>query len=276
MFDPFKDFASAGYLRNVYQEKDERNIKALEHDFFMANAPDALRFIASKKIINYADFLKVHNLLFSDLYPWAGQDRLASAPDIAVSKGGLLFSHPVDAKKAVNEGLRLGQMKEKMNQRPGLVMGLFAYGHPFLDGNGRAMLIVHSELCYRSGFSIDWAKTTKDDYLDSLSDEIRRPNLGVLDKYLLQFKAPRLDRDRHLQTILSINGLSGLDDSNTVVGEISDSSIVKKYQEFENRRGYAINHDLGPESNICKKCKSIPCTCGDKSPLGVPKPGYRY
>ena len=29
-----------------------------------------------------------------------------------------------------------GQEKETMRAKPGEVMGLFAYGHPFLDGNG--------------------------------------------------------------------------------------------------------------------------------------------
>ncbi|WP_226981161.1 Fic family protein [Vibrio litoralis] len=28
-------------------------------------------------------------------------------------------------------------------------MGFFAYGHPFIDGNGRIMLIIHNELCHR-------------------------------------------------------------------------------------------------------------------------------
>jgi cell filamentation protein len=32
-------------------------------------------------------------------------------------------------------------------KKPGVVMGQFAWGHPFLDGNGRTMLIVHTELC---------------------------------------------------------------------------------------------------------------------------------
>ena len=34
MFDPFNDFASAGYLRNRYLEKDARIVKEIEHEIF--------------------------------------------------------------------------------------------------------------------------------------------------------------------------------------------------------------------------------------------------
>ncbi|WP_084136082.1 Fic family protein [Pollutimonas bauzanensis] len=40
-------------------------------------------------------------------------------------------------------------------------MGMFAYGHPFLDGNGRTMLVVRSELCFRANMSVDWTQTQK-------------------------------------------------------------------------------------------------------------------
>jgi cell filamentation protein len=188
MFDPFNDFATAGYLRNVRGDKAEEDIKSFEHNLFRANMPDALEFLSVKKTLTYPDFLEVHRILFSAYYPWAGQDRTTTMPASAVSKGSIFFSHPNDVKRAVDAGLRLGQSKEEMNKKPGEVMGLFAYGHPFLDGNGRTMLIVHSELCYRAGFSIDWSKTFKTDYLNALSGEIKNPGHGVLDSYLLPLR----------------------------------------------------------------------------------------
>ena len=194
MFDPFNDFATEGYLRNYKKEKDERIVKKNEYDLFSANLPDALRYISSKKVITYNDFLKIHDLLFSDLYPWAGQDRLITSPNTAISKAGIMFSHPKDIKRAVDEGLRLGHIKIKMSESPGMIMGLFAYGHPFLDGNGRTMLIVHMELSYRAGFSIAWSSTTKENYLIALSEEIKTPGRGILDDYLHQFKGVQLDR----------------------------------------------------------------------------------
>lgn len=240
MFDPFNDFDTAGYLRNVRKDKDDETIKNFEHNLFRANLQDAITFLSNRNDLIYNDFLEVHRILFAAYYPWAGQDRSVTMPTSLVAKAGLLFSHPLDAKLAVNEGLRIGQSKEIMNDKPGEVMGLFAYGHPFLDGNGRTMLIVHSELCYRAGFSIDWSKTSKSDYLNALSKEIKNPVPGVLDTYLLQFKSNRLDREYWSESFFSIKGLDGLDldQDNQVEGDFSDAAVMEKYRLFEQQRGY--------------------------------------
>jgi cell filamentation protein len=74
-------------------------------------------------------------------------------------------------------------------------MGWFAYGHPFLDGNGRTMLIIHSELCHRADFCIEWQRTRKTDYLTALSAEISSPGKGHLDRYLNLFVGTSRARD---------------------------------------------------------------------------------
>ena len=124
MFDPFGDYESEGYLRNKLKEKDLRVIKRIEHDFFEANIEEALNFI--NKIhgnIIYKDFLKVHGILFSDIYPWAGKDRLEVIPGKAISKGDILFARPEDTKLAIDQGLRLAQDSKKMKSKLGEVMG---------------------------------------------------------------------------------------------------------------------------------------------------------
>lgn len=131
MFDPFKDFETAGYLRNFEREKDLDIVKVAEHELFRANLPDAVAYLGRLKNLTYPNFLHVHRLLFQGFYPWAGQDRATTAPESAIHKGQTLFAHPLDAQRAVNEGLRLGQDAGKMRTRPGEVMGLFAYGPHF-------------------------------------------------------------------------------------------------------------------------------------------------
>ena len=54
-----------------------------------------------------------------------------------------------------------------MRERPGEIMGFLAYAHPFLDGNGRTIMVVHTELAQRAGVSIAWDATDKDAYLGS-------------------------------------------------------------------------------------------------------------
>jgi cell filamentation protein len=85
VFDPFGDFAMAGYLRNTGAEKDLDVVKAAEHVLFRAQLPAALDYLSRCGRIKYEDFLNVHRILFSGLYPWAGLDRLAVVPDKAIS-----------------------------------------------------------------------------------------------------------------------------------------------------------------------------------------------
>ena len=241
MFDPFNDYDDVGYLRNNLKEKDIFLVKKLEHDSYNANLDEAISYSIDQDYLNYEHFLNVHKILFSDLYPWAGQDRFEIAKNIAVSKANIFFSHPFDIRLAVNEGLNISQTKNQMDYRLGEVMGLFAYGHPFLDGNGRTMLIIHSTLCYKAGFSIDWKKTNKNDYLKLLSQEIENPAKGILDNYLLKFKTDPLNLKEIHNQLSTINGLDGLDDNNEE-NDINNKNIIKSYQQFENKRNYKIQN----------------------------------
>lgn len=256
MFDPFGDFETEGYLRNVRKDKDQRDIKRFEHDLFEANIDIAFAHLAACQELTYKDFLAVHRILFSDYYPWAGQDRSMTMPNSAVRKGEVLFSHPRASQLAVEHGLRLGQDPAVMAKKPGEVMGQFAYGHPFLDGNGRTMLLVHMELCHRAGFSIEWQKSDKTDYLQALSQEIAEPGKGSLDAYLLQFEGPKLERGMWGARMLEVKGLDGLDDDNQIEGNFSDPAVAEKYRQLEERRGdsYAIARSLA------EQWKAVPAT----------------
>ena len=44
-----------------------------------------MNYLADCKAIAYQDFLSVHRMLFSEFYPWAGQDRATTAPNSAVT-----------------------------------------------------------------------------------------------------------------------------------------------------------------------------------------------
>jgi len=104
MFDPFNNFEAEGYLRNVRKDKNPQDIKRFEHDLFEANMAAAFDYLATRHELAYRDFLAVHKILFSDYYPWAGQDRLTTAPNSAVRKGDVFFAHPQDARRAVEHG----------------------------------------------------------------------------------------------------------------------------------------------------------------------------
>jgi cell filamentation protein len=131
-----------------------------------------------------------------------------------------------------------------MATKPGEVMGYFAYGHPFLDGNGRTIMVVHAELAERTGISIDWAATSKVEYLAALTREIERPGIRHLDGYLKPFLREAVGIERLVGHVVSTRGLDGRSseqpaDNNTVLGNVSDPDLQARYekQKLQRQRG---------------------------------------
>jgi cell filamentation protein len=214
----------------VFGEKDPDIVKHLEHSSFIAGVSEAFERLGSVRRLSYGDVLKTHRILFGDIYPWAGQDRMRTAPGIAVSKGPVLFAHPRDARAAVEYGLNLGFGPQAMTERPGEVMGYLAFGHPFLDGNGRTIMVVHAALAERAGFSLDWTATSKADYLSALTTEIAQPNARRLDAYLRPFLRPAVGMGKLVEHVVNARGLDGSTvQDNRVLGKVSDPDVLARY-----------------------------------------------
>jgi cell filamentation protein len=237
-FDPFGDFQTRGYLRNLVSEKDPDIVRRLEHYSFTTGIDDAFQQLAGIKNLSYEDVLGTHKILFEAVYPWAGQDRLQTAPGLAISRGTVLFARPEVIRRAVDYALRKGQDKEFMALRPGEIMGYLAYGHPFLDGNGRTIMVVHSVLAQRSGFSIDWAATSKTDYLAALTSELDDPGKGLLDDYLKPFVKSAVAPNLLAAGVAAAPGLDGNAD-NTVLGKTSEPALQARYEQQELKRKQA-------------------------------------
>ena len=234
-FDPFGDFETRGYLRNLAQEKDPAIVKRLEHASFTTGIDDAYASLEKKKTLTYGDVQSTHKMLFEAMYPWAGQDRATTAPDIAVSRGGVLFAHPKYIQNAIAHALKLGNDPKTMREKPGEAMGYLAHGHPFLDGNGRTIMVIHSVLAQRAGFSIDWASTDKIAYLQALTKELDDPGKGILDKYLEPYIRPAVtDLKEHIAATKGLDGGTG--DADTVRGSNDDPAVQAEYKQQQLKR----------------------------------------
>lgn len=238
MFDPFGDFATRGYLRNSEGILDLDEIKQLEHLNFRANLQDAIGYLRKiKGVVRHDHVLEVHRILFGDLYEWAGQDRLSLGVGHLINKGSVQFEASGQIRMAMAHALDLGNDKAKMQQKPGTVMGMMAWAHPFLDGNGRTMLLVHGELCHRAGFAIDWNRSVKSEYLAALTAELDRPGKGILDGYMIDRKRSRLTSDEWHEVLDSLPGLAGVEDLGQAQAYSSDDAeAAGRYREAVKRR----------------------------------------
>ena len=238
-FDPFGDFETRGYLRNVARTKDTKIVRQMEHASFTTGLDAAFAKLASQTKLSYDDVLGTHKILFDAVYPWAGQDRLATAPRLVVSKGNdkgkISFAYPQDIRRAIDYGLDHGQDKKFMAAKPGEIMGYLAHGHPFLDGNGRTIMVLHCVLAQRAGFSIDWAATSKNDYLAALTKELEDPNKGHLDAYLKPFIKSAISDGELAANIAAAPGLDG-EGEDTVLGTTDDPELKAQYDAQELKR----------------------------------------
>lgn len=239
-FDPFGDFETCGYLRNVEKEKDPDIVRRLQHTAFTLGLDAAFKHLAARKRLEYSDVLKTHQTLFEAFYPWAGQDRLQTAPGLIVKKGEIIFAAPPEICRAIDFALLNGQDKAFMTVKPGEVMGYLAFGHPFLDGNGRAIMTVHAMMAQRAGFSIDWSQTNKGDYLGALTQEIDRPGKGILDGYLKPFIRDPVAHEKLAEGVVRTPGIDGGDvATNEVLGEATEPSVKAQYDAVIARRKLA-------------------------------------
>lgn len=133
---------------------------------------------------------------------------------------------------SVDYALKLAADKKKLKEKPGEVMGQLAFAHPFWDGNGRTILLVFMELCYRAGFAIDWSRTSKDDYLRALSDEIRAPFKGHLDNYLKPLVVSITSRDEWPEIIGGVRGLDGLDKEDITYESLDNPEVQQIYKTY--------------------------------------------
>ncbi len=237
--DPFGDFATEGYLRNFEKEKDLEIVKRAENASFTTGLDEAFAHLAKSKVIAYRDVLTTHGILFGAIYPWAGQDRGQTAPRLTVRKGAVIFANAPEIRAAVEYALHKGQDKAYLKARPGEVMGYLAYGHPFLDGNGRTIMTVHSVLAQRAGFSIDWSATKKEAYLDALTKEVENPAKGHLDAYLKPFMRDPIAYEQLAAAIVQTPGLGGsVQDAvlNAVLGTNEDPAVKAQYEAMLAKR----------------------------------------
>jgi len=207
-FDPFGDFETRGYLQNHAGVKDPDIVKRLEHNAFSRNVQKALVNLREASEVDLERIRETHRTLFSDVYPWAGLDRSQNAAQLAITKGEIEFQLAPFVPQGVAHALKNDSDHAAFRSDPGKIIGELAYAHPFLDGNGRTITVVVSELARRAGFHIAWENTDKTGYLKALTDELNDPDKGHLTRYL---KPHVREGERSVERIAStLNTLPGL------------------------------------------------------------------
>jgi cell filamentation protein len=183
--NPFEPSDDGVILRNKAGVTRKDELGALEFVHVRANMKKALSMLQFEREITMTSWLRCHAILFSDLYPWAGQIR-----HVGVDKGPVRFNFPKDIVNETNAILRKANDPDFFASNMGKVYATLAFNHPFLDGNGRSLNTTFTELARRSGFGIAWDEVKKEAYLATLTHGIVLMEYEPLNRYLNDLKVP--------------------------------------------------------------------------------------
>jgi cell filamentation protein len=149
-------YADSSVLRNKLDIRDDATLSEAEK-LLSAIAADRIEF--KPPPYNLAYLQNIHQVLFSDLYEWAGLLRT-----VGISKQCTRFCQPEymekEAAKIFNN-IATANWFEGMPRRELVVAVAEAYSdlnvvHPFREGNGRTQRILFEHLIMNVGYEISW------------------------------------------------------------------------------------------------------------------------
>jgi cell filamentation protein len=121
------------------------------------------------KEFNFETLCKIHEIIFADIYAWAGQIRRGDF----LLKGNSIFCrglYIVENAKIIfgdiSKGNNLcGLNKSKFIERMAYYMGEINALHPFREGNGRTAREFFRQLSLNANYTLDFSKTEKEKLL---------------------------------------------------------------------------------------------------------------
>ncbi|MGL1958689.1 MAG: Fic family protein [Colwellia sp.] len=119
---------------------------------------------------NFAYLQKIHQILFGDLYTWAGQSRT-----IGMNKGDTMFCRPEHIQREVTKLFNVlshANYFQNISMTELIVKIAEFYGdlniiHPFREGNGRSQRILFEHIIVNCGFKISWANVNKNEWIQA-------------------------------------------------------------------------------------------------------------
>jgi cell filamentation protein len=161
-------YVGTSVLRNKLEIRDDDALMIAEREItslkllMLYNTPIL-------RIFDFGSLCKIHEVIFSDIYEWAGQVRRGDF----FSKGSSIFCRGMyiieSANKIFSDLLNEGNLCDLERQifieRMAYYMGEVNALHPFREGNGRTAREFFRQLSLNANYILDFSKTEKDELL---------------------------------------------------------------------------------------------------------------
>ena len=165
MSDDYYCYPGSGVLRNKLGLTDADALSRFERNMVQLRAAQALAVAEAASRLDLAALQLVHQVLFGDVYAWAGNLRrfeiakgeTRSAPDDALPSYPDSQVFPVHEREAA-----AASTDSELATALARCWGELNAVHPFREGNGRATQILVQAMARRHGRDIDWSTVSRE------------------------------------------------------------------------------------------------------------------
>jgi cell filamentation protein len=161
-------YPGTNVLKNKLSIRDNDALTIAEREITSLKLLKLYNMAAVEKF-NLETLCKIHEIIFEDIYEWAGQIRRGDF----LSKGDSIFcrgQYVVENAKIIfrnvsKENNLCGLNKSGFVERMAYYMGEINALHPFREGNGRAAREFFRQLSLNANYILDFSKTEKEKLL---------------------------------------------------------------------------------------------------------------
>lgn len=163
-------YNNSNVLKNKFDVRDAQKLEEIEKVIVSSKAIE-LRNEDSVGDFDINHIIKIHEILFGDIYEFAGKFRNEN-----ISKGAFRFAEWRFIDEQLN--VLLNQLKEEnylsdlsieeLVERLAYYMAELNVLHPFREGNGRTIREFIRELAFENGYDIDFEKYESNELLEAM------------------------------------------------------------------------------------------------------------
>lgn len=147
-----------GVLKNNFGITDSASLNEVEADIAGVQIQKILKEPAPKSF-TALHLCALHEQVFSEVYPWAGQYR-----QVDIAKGDTHFLRHQDIAAKLDtifsglakEGFLQGANPQAFGEFMGEFLVQLNFVHPFREGNGRVQRLLVTQIAINAGLSLDW------------------------------------------------------------------------------------------------------------------------
>ncbi|MCA0984777.1 Fic family protein [Halobacillus yeomjeoni] len=167
-------YPGTNILINHYDIKDDRQLEAME-TILTTQRLSELQEHPVRGDLNLKHLQRIHECIFRDLYPFAGEIRTENITKDGFSFAQARFIREAAAplfEKLISEDWE-NMDRKRLAEKLAYYMAEINVLHPFREGNGRSLREFIRCIALEAGYTIEWAAVSKEEVFQASIDSVK-------------------------------------------------------------------------------------------------------